>query len=378
MAGGGALKSCGVPLAQRYRLALLDLDGVVYRGANSVAHAADAIRRAESLGMRVCYTTNNPSRPPQAVADQIAGFGVQASPDQIVTSAAAVAFVLAQELPAGSVVLVIGADALKDTVRQAGFRVVDSAREDPAAVVEGWYPSLCWTQLAQAAYAIEHGARYFATNLDKSIPREDGVAPGNGAMIGAVTAATGVAPCRSAGKPEPILYDMELRRAGMAASNALAVGDRLDTDIEAADRGGCDSLCVLTGVTDARALLFAAPKQRPTYIAADLRGLLECHAAPTLQGIPRQDGHSEDGVGHRLATDGGVPCTGVSDVPVCSATLPGPAAAVCDGQGRVRSAGPAMDRLRCLCQLSWALADAGVAVPSLDFRDFPVVEEELR
>ncbi|MEE1324889.1 MAG: HAD-IIA family hydrolase [Bifidobacteriaceae bacterium] len=378
MAGEGTLKSCGVPLAQQYHLALLDLDGVVYRGANSVAYAADAVRGAASLGMRVCYTTNNPSRPPQAVANQIAGFGIPVSPDQIVTSAAAVAFLLAQELPVGAVVLVIGADALKDAVRRAGFRVVDGAWEDPAAVVEGWYPSLCWTQLAQAAYAIERGARYFATNLDRTIPREDGIAPGNGAMIGAVTAATGVAPCRCAGKPESVLYDIGLRRTGVVASDALAVGDRLDTDIEAASREGCDSLCVLTGVTDARTLLFAAPKQRPTYIAADLRGLLEMHAAPALQGVLCQDGTGENGGGNRLAVDGDIPCVGMSDVPVCCATLPGLACAVCDAHSRVWSAGPAMDRLRCLCQLSWALADAGVAMQSLDFCDFSVVEEELR
>ena len=56
------LKGTDRPLAEAYQLALLDLDGVVYRGKNPVEYAADSIRAAEAAGMTIEYTTNNSSR----------------------------------------------------------------------------------------------------------------------------------------------------------------------------------------------------------------------------------------------------------------------------------------------------------------------------
>ena len=135
--------------------------------------------------------------------------------------------------------------------------------------------------MAQIAYAVEHGATYFVTNRDLTIPRELGIAPGCGSMIMAVINATGVEPVSSAGKPESAMYDEARILAAhdddepVDKEQCLAIGDRLDTDIEAGNRGGYDSLAVLTGVTDPRELMFAPAYLRPTYIAKDLRGLNE-------------------------------------------------------------------------------------------------------
>ena len=69
------LKGTDHPLAEAYQLALLDLDGVVYRGKNPVDYAADSIRAAEQAGMTIEYTTNNSSRFQHVVADQLNGGG---------------------------------------------------------------------------------------------------------------------------------------------------------------------------------------------------------------------------------------------------------------------------------------------------------------
>ena len=250
------------PLSQAYQLALLDLDGVVYRGADPVENAAAGIDQAKDLGMKIAYTTNNPSRFPSVVADQIRSFGLE----------------LEDSLEPGSTVLVIGAEHLRDELEKVGFKVTDLAADHPQAVIQSWYPTISWQELSQATYAIQSGARYFATNRDLTIPREGGIAPGNGAMLLPVIAASGKEPEASAGKPEPFMYDIALTMFSdtdrpLDRQICLPVGDRLDTDIEAANRGGYDGAVVLTGVADPRQIILAAPINRPVFVCADLEGL---------------------------------------------------------------------------------------------------------
>lgn len=112
---------------------------------------------------------------------------------------------------------------------------------------------------------------WFASNTDLTIPSGRGIAPGNGAAVEVVRIATGAEP-QVAGKPLPPMHRETVLRTG--AKRPIVVGDRLDTDIEGAFNGGVDSLLVLTGVTDGARLLAAEPRHRPTYVDADLRGLL--------------------------------------------------------------------------------------------------------
>ncbi|WP_418968773.1 HAD-IIA family hydrolase [Alloscardovia omnicolens] len=272
------IKGCNQALAARYSLALLDLDGVVYRGAQAVEYAAEGITAAAQCGMRIAYTTNNPSRYPDIVADQISSFGVEAHGSDVITSAMVSAAMLSEKLPHGARVLVIGKDHLKTELSNAGLAVVDSAADQPDAVIQSWFPELAWNALAEAAYAIENGAQYFVTNRDLTLPRAEGIAPGNGAMQLPVIAATGQEPIASAGKPESAMYHQARHLFSptdqmVETQDCLPVGDRLDTDIEAANRGGYDSVVVLTGVADAEQIMRAEPIQRPTYICSDLRGL---------------------------------------------------------------------------------------------------------
>ena len=275
------LKSTTRPLSEAYQLALLDLDGVVYRGKNPVEHAAESIRKAEGLGMTVEYTTNNSSRLQSVVADQLKGFDLDVEPWQVITSSVVAARMVARAVPQGAKVFVLGAQHLREEVAKQGLEVVDSAEDKPVAAIQGWYPDMSWNQMAQIAYAVEQGATYFVTNRDLTIPRELGIAPGCGSMIMAVINATGVEPVSSAGKPESAMYDEARLLAAhdgaepVAKEACLAIGDRLDTDIEAGNRGGYDSLAVLTGVTNPHELMFAPEHLRPTYIAKDLTGLNE-------------------------------------------------------------------------------------------------------
>ncbi|RBP99978.1 HAD-IIA family hydrolase [Bifidobacterium xylocopae] len=349
------LKGSDKPLCQAYSLALLDLDGVVYRGADPVEHAAEGIDRAVGHGMAMAYTTNNPSRYPSVVADQLRGFGLELEDRQVITSGIVGARMLRQHLPAGSKVLVIGSDHLRDEVKANGLQVVESNRDEPQAVIQSWYPDLKLEDLNQATYAIERGAHYYVTNRDLTIPREDGIAPGNGALQLPVIAASGHEPEDSAGKPESAIYD-EARRLFSDGDRpvpkpaSLPVGDRLDTDIEAAVRGGYDSLIVLTGVATPQAIITAAPNQRPSFIAGDLRGLLEAHPQP----VKEQDGSWSCRGSQARIVDGAVTVTAR------------------DTSGHELDPTGQLDALRAVTCAVWEVMDAGLDPSGLTLPTFHI------
>jgi HAD superfamily hydrolase (TIGR01450 family) len=269
------------PLAEAYDLALVDLDGVVYLGPEPVPHAADGLRQARAAGMDIVFVTNNASREPGTVAAQLRDLGVAAEPAEVLTSAQTAVALLGDVVGLGATVLVVGGEGLVTAVREAGFRMVASADDDPDAVIQGFGPQVSWGDLAEASYAVHRGARYVVTNRDLTQPKERGIAPGNGTLVAAVVTTTGVEPI-SAGKPEPAMFQHAARTRG--ARRPLVIGDRLDTDLGGAHAAGFDGLLVLTGVCSARDAVLAPVGQRPHYLGADLRSLLEPHPAPERDG----------------------------------------------------------------------------------------------
>ncbi len=265
-------------LAARHDVALLDLDGVVYVGPTAVDGAVALLDSARRLGMRLGYITNNASRTPATVAAHLRDLGLTLDDGDVVTSAQAAARMVAARVPAGARVLVVGGEGLVRALGEHGLRAVGSLDDQPAAVVQGFAPTVGWAQLAEGAYAVAAGLPWIASNLDRTVPTARGRAPGNGTLVAAVAAATGAEPL-VAGKPEPALLEESVLR--MEATDPLMVGDRLDTDISGAVRYGMPSLLVLTGVTSLDQLCRAVPEERPDYVAPDLSGLLVPH--PSVQ-----------------------------------------------------------------------------------------------
>ncbi len=270
------------PLDTAYDVAMLDLDGTVYLGGVAIPGAAEALRKADAAGMRLAYVTNNAFRTPAAIAELLTSMGVPATQEDVVTSAQAAARLLAERLPPGAPVLVVGGSGLRMALRERGLRPVSTAIDKPQAVVQGYAPDVNYSMLAEGGLAVAAGALFVASNADRTLPSRRGRPPGNGALLAVIATATGVQPL-VAGKPEPPLHNESVLRTG--ARHPLVVGDRLDTDIEAAHRVGADSLLVLTGVTGPAEAVLAPPSQRPTYLAEDLAGLLEPHP-----GITEEDG----------------------------------------------------------------------------------------
>ncbi len=265
-------------LAQRYDVALLDLDGVVYLAEQPVPAAPEALAAAREAGMRLAFVTNNASRTPDQVAALLGRVGVPAEPGEVITSSQAAAHYLADRLPAGAPVLVLGTTGLIEAITERGLRPVFSADDEPAAVVQGFFPEIGWKQLAEGAIAIRRGVPWLATNLDATVPSPRGALPGNGSLVAALSHATGVTPAAT-GKPDPAMHAESVQRSG--AQHPIVVGDRLDTDIEGARRVGCASLLVFTGVTTPLELLSAGELHRPDYLGADVSALLHAHPEVT-------------------------------------------------------------------------------------------------
>ena len=265
---------------------LADLDGVVYAGPGALPHAVESLNRVAEK-RRVGYITNNASRTDASVAGHLTELGLSVAAEDVVTSPQAAMRLLSTIVPAPATLLIVGGEGLVVEAEKAGYRVTRSADDAPDAVVQGFAPEVAWTDLAEAAFALkvpeeEGGIPWIATNSDWTIPRERGVAPGNGTLVSAVHTAVGRL-ATVAGKPEVPIFEEAIAR--FKAHKTLFIGDRLDTDIMGAARVGIDSVLVLTGIDRPKHVLAAPEGSRPTYILSDLR---ELHAPyPKIQ---RQDG----------------------------------------------------------------------------------------
>jgi HAD superfamily hydrolase (TIGR01450 family) len=268
-------------LAHAHAGFVVDLDGVVYRGASAVEHAVDALR---PVLPRTQFATNNASRPASEVAEHLTELGLPVGPEMVATSSQAGAGVLRVRIPPGSRVLAVGGEGVALALTEAGYRPVRADAGDEAAcaaVLQGYGPGVTAADLARAAYEVEAGALWVATNVDLTLPTDRGVAPGNGSLVAAVANAVGHSPAVVAGKPFADLYTFCSERLGAPPERLLAIGDRLDTDIAGAVAAGMPSLLVLTGVSSLEEAVVADPSQEPTYLAPDLRALHDVLEVPS-------------------------------------------------------------------------------------------------
>lgn len=266
-------------LVTRHDVLLLDLDGTVYVGNAAVPHAIESLLSVLEQGGRLAYVTNNASRTPATVADHLRQLGLPARDEEVITSSMAAASLIRERAGKGKV-LAVGGEGLGWALREQGLEPVTELTDEVIAVVQGYGPDVRVRDLAEAAFAVRAGLPWIATNEDLVLPTGRGPAPGNGSLVRMVAQTAGRGPDVVAGKPEPALIEEAIRRTG--ASRPLIVGDRLDTDIEAGVRLGIATLLVLTGVSD-RAQADRAPlRQRPTYVASDLRCLTPGHSCDTI------------------------------------------------------------------------------------------------
>jgi 4-nitrophenyl phosphatase len=260
------------------RLAVFDLDGVVYRGPQAVPGASALLGALRAAGVAVRFATNNSMATRLDYVKRLAGHGISAGADEIVTSTSATIDHLRAHLPEVRRVLAVGAPGMLSELRDAGYDATPAAEAGPHdwfgaplgerydAVLAGLDPAIDYRRLGLAAAAVRAGARFIATNADVRYPTPDGFVPGAGSIVAALRATTGVEPL-VVGKPQPAMFRAILQAAGVETGEALVVGDNPDADIPAARRAGIRSVLVLTGVADARSAAELEGDRRPDWIA---------------------------------------------------------------------------------------------------------------
>jgi HAD superfamily hydrolase (TIGR01457 family) len=250
-------------LLGRYDCFLFDLDGVLYRGDEPIPEARGAVEAIRGAGRPIVFITNNSSRTPEDVATVLVGMGIDARPEEVMTSALATAEHLRDRV--GERVFVVGELGVRKALTDAGLILLDGEPDAAELVVVGLDRSADYNRLKRACLLVERGASLVATNPDRTFPAPDGLWPGAGALLAVIVTATG-SDAVVVGKPNAPLFEAARKLAGGA--HPLVVGDRLDTDIAGAAVLGWASLLVLTGVSREEDL--ATSDVRPTYVARDL------------------------------------------------------------------------------------------------------------
>ena len=243
------------PLARRYEQFILDLDGCVWVGDEPTPRAVEAVAALRDEGKAVAYATNDPRSATEDYVTRLWKIGIQASVQDVVTVGGAVQHLLA-ETRSGRTAFVVGTDALRKHVTDAGLRVLNGTDLASRAevVVVGGTEELIYNDLRFAALAVRRGADFLATARDPTYPQPDGLWPGTGAILAAIEVASG-RKAEIVGKPEPQLLLTALDRlGGDGAERTLVVGDRVDTDLGAAAAAKLDAALVLSGGTERAAL----------------------------------------------------------------------------------------------------------------------------
>lgn len=248
---------------------IMDMDGVLWRGDQGLPGLRAFFNTLHRREIRFCLATNNSSRTIDYFVGKLAGMGVEVEANQIISSAYATADYLLAEMGPDCAVHVVGQDGVVDALTSRGFRLTENGAD---CVVVGIDRQFSYQKLRAASALIQRGARFIGTNGDLTFPTPEGPAPGAGAILAAISAASGVEPT-IIGKPEPLMFQLALERMGTDPERTLMVGDRLETDILGGQRAGLGTILVLSGVTDRTVL--AGSSIQPDWVLDDISALVE-------------------------------------------------------------------------------------------------------
>ena len=248
-----------------------DLDGTVYLDETPIDGAAEVVEQLRAAGVDVYFLSNNSSRWKPTYADRLAAMGIDADPDDIVLSTDGVIDYLRTNGIEAS--YVVGTEAMREAVAAAG---IEPTASDPETVVVGFDTELTYEKVAAATLAIREGAEFLVAHGDRVCPTEAGLVPDCGSIAALVETATDRKPSRVFGKPSVGMVDHVLKREEYTPSEVAIVGDRLSTDIELAERLGCESVSVLSGETTRR--MVETAEQTPSLVVDSVGDLL---AEPT-------------------------------------------------------------------------------------------------
>lgn len=229
---------------------IFDLDGTVYLGDRLIPGADTAIAALRARGDKVVFLTNKPLDTRSTYATKLTRLGIPTEVDDIISSSVVMADYLQREAP-GARVYCIGEPPLLQKLHDAGVTLVSDPRVVGAEVdfvVASFDRNFDYEKLDCALQALLKGARFIATNADRTCPVDGGVVPDCGGIIAAIEAVSGKQLELVVGKPSKLTATAALRILGLPAERCTMIGDRLETDILMGNKAGMQTALVLTGV----------------------------------------------------------------------------------------------------------------------------------
>jgi 4-nitrophenyl phosphatase len=233
------------------KLAIFDLDGVIYRGDKLFPTVDKIIQDLKELSIRVVYNSNNSTATRQMYVDRLKKYNIDSKISDFYTSASITASEITK-LERNSKIFVIGEIGLREELEAMGHTIVsnESQFDEIDFVIVGLDRKFNYKDIAFAQKSILKGkAQFYATNNDATLPIADGLLPGAGVMVKAIEICTSIKPIKIFGKPDPCGINSILNEKKVSPNEAAIFGDRLDTDILAGNRANIKTVLVMTGVT---------------------------------------------------------------------------------------------------------------------------------
>ncbi|HJC27693.1 MAG TPA: hydrolase, partial [Candidatus Alistipes stercoravium] len=213
----------------RIRHVALDMDGTIYMGGSLFPYTKGFLAGLREQGIGYSFLTNNPSKSIADYLDRLASMGIEATREEMYTTALATIDYLREHHPQARRLFLLGTPSMISEFEAAGYvSTADSAEDRPDAVVVAFDMTLVYGRLCRAAWWVQQGLPYIATNPDRVCPTNlPTVLVDCGSICAAIEHATGRRPDITLGKPDPNMLTGILTRHGLRPDEIAMVGDRI-------------------------------------------------------------------------------------------------------------------------------------------------------
>lgn len=227
---------------ERIRAVLVDIDGVLTVSWKALPGAVSAMEQLRGTGLRIALVTNNTSRTRAAIASRLVGLGFTVDAGDILTAPAATAAYLREHFPGARCLLLNSGDVQDDL---PGVTLVEEGDAD-VVVLGGAGAEFGYEALNRVFRQLQRGARLVSMHRNLYWGTEDGLALDTGAFLEGLEKAARTR-AEVTGKPDPAFFASALAHLGVGASEALMIGDDIESDVLAAQRSGITGVLVRTG-----------------------------------------------------------------------------------------------------------------------------------
>ena len=206
------MKACA-----RIKHVALDMDGTIYLGTKLFDWTPGFLKTLRDAGISYSFLTNNPTRSINDYVAKLQKMGIDATPEEIYTTAVATIDYIKINYPEAKRLFVLGTPSMLKEFEEAGFELTaDDPNDCPDILVVAFDTTLTYERLCRAAWWASRGLPYIATNPDRVCPTDrEIILVDCGSMTQCIAHATGREPDIVIGKPNPDMLKCIMATRGL-------------------------------------------------------------------------------------------------------------------------------------------------------------------